>query len=116
MENGEFIFYFIIIFYERLYFLSHGLPTRSLLVVRFMQGLQRYFAKQGVVSTSACAITQEDMYNLYNVCIAKVELSSAERRSGIVRYVSYLLFIFINNAEPSLVHLPFCLASDGAPK
>ncbi|KAL5485569.1 hypothetical protein ACEPAI_8212 [Sanghuangporus weigelae] len=70
--------------------ICHGLPTRSLMVARFMQGLQRRQAKQGDVSASACAITYQDMKCLHWICISKPGLSDSAVRSGSIRYCVYL--------------------------
>ena len=59
-------------------------------------------AKSGEVSHSVRAITVQDMYNLYSICIVE---PSAKQRSGAVRYVSsqstmsILLLIIILNSQ-----------------
>ena len=67
---------------------SYGLPTRSFEVSEFMIGLAKTKARAGEVSQSVRALTQDDMYHLHKICIAKKGLSDAERRAGVVRYVS----------------------------
>ncbi|KAJ7628601.1 hypothetical protein FB45DRAFT_1079705 [Roridomyces roridus] len=67
-----------------------GLPTRSRDVSQFMVGLEKTKAKSGEVSSSARALSLEDMHRLYDHCL-KPSLSLAERRAGTVRYVAYLL-------------------------
>ncbi|KAH8112978.1 hypothetical protein DFH11DRAFT_189018 [Phellopilus nigrolimitatus] len=72
------------------YDICHGLPTRAELVSRFMRGLQKRKAKLGDSSTSARAVTYEDMINLYSICIEDQSLTDAQRRAGVVRYAVYL--------------------------
>lgn len=44
-------------------------------------------AKRGDVSVSACATSFEDMCALYQACISGENLTNAQRRAGVVRYV-----------------------------
>ncbi|KAJ7824406.1 hypothetical protein B0H14DRAFT_2597296 [Mycena olivaceomarginata] len=63
----------------------YGLPTRSRHVSEFMTGLEKTKAKAGEVSTSARALSLQDMHNLYDHCF-KPNASPAQMRWGIVRY------------------------------
>lgn len=54
---------------------------------QFMIGLEKTKAKAGELSSSARAITLQDMHRLYDHCL-RSDQSDLERRSGIVRYVS----------------------------
>ncbi|KAJ7788483.1 hypothetical protein B0H14DRAFT_3576850 [Mycena olivaceomarginata] len=67
----------------------YGLPTRSRHVSEFMTGLEKTKAKAGEVSTSARALSLQDMHNLYDHCF-KPNASPAQMRWGIVRYTAYL--------------------------
>ncbi|KAJ7137296.1 hypothetical protein C8R46DRAFT_817303, partial [Mycena filopes] len=67
-----------------------GLPTRSRHVSQFMVGLEKTKAKSGEVSSSARALALEDIHRLYDYCM-RADLTLAERRGGIIRFVAYLL-------------------------
>ncbi|KAK7034806.1 hypothetical protein R3P38DRAFT_3493029 [Favolaschia claudopus] len=67
-----------------------GLPTRSRQVSQFMVGLEKTKAKSGEVSSSARALALEDIHRLYKHCLDS-NLTVAQRRAGIIRYVAYLL-------------------------
>ncbi|KAJ7433469.1 hypothetical protein FB451DRAFT_1196148 [Mycena latifolia] len=67
-----------------------GLPTRSRQVSQFMVGLEKTKAKSGEVSSSARALALEDIHRLHDHCMDPT-LTVAQRRTGIVRYVAYLL-------------------------
>ncbi|KAJ6603241.1 hypothetical protein DFH09DRAFT_810307, partial [Mycena vulgaris] len=68
----------------------HGLPTRSRHVSQFMVGLEKTKAKSGEVSSSARALALDDIHRLHDYCM-NPNLSVAQRRAGITRYVAYLL-------------------------
>ncbi|KAK7006580.1 hypothetical protein R3P38DRAFT_3325946 [Favolaschia claudopus] len=63
-----------------------GLPTRSRQVSQFMVGLEKTKAKSREISSSARALSLEDIHRLYQHCMSP-DLSSAQRRAGTVRYV-----------------------------
>jgi hypothetical protein len=66
---------------------SYGLPTRSRQVSEFMMGLEKTKARAGEISSSARALTLQDMHHLYDQCF-RPSATVAEMRQGIVRYVS----------------------------
>jgi hypothetical protein len=51
-----------------------------------MVGLEKTKAKSGEVSSSARALSLDDMHRLYDHCL-NPSISLAEKRAGIVRYV-----------------------------
>jgi hypothetical protein len=57
-----------------------------------MTGLEKQKAKSGDVSQSARALTVDDMHKLYYHLVARPGLTTAQRRQGIVRYVSLTFF------------------------
>jgi hypothetical protein len=73
-------------------FLRRGLPTRSRHVSQFMVGLEKTKAKSGEVSSSARALSLDDIHRLHDWCM-KPGISLAQRRSGIIRYVSELALL-----------------------
>ncbi|GJE89364.1 hypothetical protein PsYK624_054630 [Phanerochaete sordida] len=70
-----------------------GLPTRARIVSEFMVGLEKIKAKAGELSQSATALTIDDMHRLYNRCFREGQ-TEAERRWGIIRWVSHLPTVF----------------------
>jgi len=70
---------------------SSGLPTHARVVSEFMIGLEKMKARSGEVSQSACALMLEDVYYLYHHCVGQDIPSKAEKRQGIVCYVSIIL-------------------------
>ena len=70
---------------------SSGLPTRARVVSEFMIGLEKTKARLGEVSQSARALMLEDIYRLYDHCVGQDMSSKAEKRRGILRYVSVVL-------------------------
>ncbi|KAJ7210308.1 hypothetical protein C8J57DRAFT_1257224 [Mycena rebaudengoi] len=66
-----------------------GLPTRSRHVSQFMVGLEKTKAKSGEVSSSARALSLDDIHSLHDWCM-KPGISLAQRRSGIIRYLMLL--------------------------
>ncbi|KAJ7877708.1 hypothetical protein B0H14DRAFT_2295908, partial [Mycena olivaceomarginata] len=89
--------------------LSHhcyGLPTRSRHVSEFMTGLEKTKAKAGEVSTSARALSLQDMHNLYDYCF-KPNASPAQMRWGIVRYTAYLFAWLLLLRFEEVVRLQF---------
>ena len=79
-------FFFLFTAHVYLY-ASYGLPTRSRQVSEFMMGLEKTKARAGEISSSARALTLEDMHHLYDQCF-RPSATAAEMRQGIVRYVS----------------------------
>ncbi|KAJ6459715.1 hypothetical protein C8R47DRAFT_965531, partial [Mycena vitilis] len=67
----------------------YGLPTRSRHVAEFMTGLEKTKARAGEVSTSARAMSLEDMHNLYDHCF-RPGATPQQIKWGIVRYTAYL--------------------------
>ncbi|EKM48007.1 uncharacterized protein PHACADRAFT_203375 [Phanerochaete carnosa HHB-10118-sp] len=55
-----------------------GLPTRSLIVAKYMIGLEKTKAKAGEIQQSVKAMTVEMMHSLYMVCIGNPKLSAAQ--------------------------------------
>ncbi|KAJ7860973.1 hypothetical protein B0H14DRAFT_3134723 [Mycena olivaceomarginata] len=84
----------------------HGLPTRSRHVSQFMVGLEKTKAKSGEVSSSARALSLDDIHRLYDHCL-NPSLSLAEKRAGIVRYVAYLLAWLMMLRVDEVIHLTF---------
>ncbi|KAJ7758785.1 hypothetical protein B0H14DRAFT_3598036, partial [Mycena olivaceomarginata] len=84
----------------------HGLPTRSRHVSQFMVGLEKTKAKSGEVSSSARALSLDDMHRLYDHCL-NPSISLAEKRAGIVRYVAYLLAWLMMLRVDEVIHLTF---------
>ena len=82
----SFFFWSLQCVYLRVY-ASYGLPTRSRQVSEFMMGLEKTKARAGEISSSARALTLEDMHHLYDQCF-RPSATAAEMRQGIVRYVS----------------------------
>ncbi|KAJ7227754.1 hypothetical protein C8J57DRAFT_1252275 [Mycena rebaudengoi] len=66
-----------------------GLPTRSRHVSQFMVGLEKTKAKSGEVSSSARALSLDDIHSLHDWCM-KPGISLTQRRSGIIRYLMLL--------------------------
>lgn len=62
-----------------------------------MIGLEKVKAKAGEVSQSARALSLDDMHRLYDHCMGPGQ-SDADRRRGIIRYVSL-------NYSPNFTHL-----------
>lgn len=60
-----------------------------------MIGLEKMKAKSGEVSQSARALMVEDVYRLYHHCVGQDVSSKAEKRQGIVRYVSSIVLLCI---------------------
>jgi len=58
-----------------------------------MVGLEKTKAKAGEVSQSARALSLEDMHRLYDRCM-NPDQSEADRRRGVIRYVSGIAGIF----------------------
>ncbi|KAJ7792817.1 hypothetical protein B0H14DRAFT_2623484 [Mycena olivaceomarginata] len=83
-----------------------GLPTRSRHVSQFMVGLEKTKAKSGEVSSSARALSLDDIQRLHNHCLDS-SLTPAQKRAGIVRYVAYLLAWLIMLRIDEVVHLTF---------
>ena len=72
-------------------FLSYGLPTRSRQVAEFMTGLEKTKARAGEMSSSARALTINDIHRLYDQCMPPLA-TDAVLRQGSVRYVSFPWF------------------------
>jgi hypothetical protein len=111
-ESGNLLFLFnarMLTYFQNT---SHGLPTRSRIVSKFMVGLEKTKAKSGDVSQSARALSLDDMHRLYKLCMSPTGTASfAETRWGIVRYVCQLqpIFIFIlliieTSRRPTYLH------------
>ncbi|KAJ7066766.1 hypothetical protein B0H15DRAFT_764970, partial [Mycena belliarum] len=83
-----------------------GLPTRSRHVSEFMTGLEKTKAKAGEVSTSARALSLQDMHRLYDHCF-RPEATPAEIRWGIVRFTSYLFAWLLLLRFDEVVRLEF---------
>ncbi|KAJ7882606.1 hypothetical protein B0H14DRAFT_2565293 [Mycena olivaceomarginata] len=83
-----------------------GLPTRSRHVSQFMVGLEKTKAKSGEVSSSARALSLDDIHRLHNHCLDP-SLTPARKRAGIVRYVAYLLAWLMMLRIDEVVHLTF---------
>ncbi|KAK7012433.1 hypothetical protein R3P38DRAFT_3588217 [Favolaschia claudopus] len=69
---------------------KHLRPNESLMEWRLDSVTNTWSAKSGEVSSSARALALEDIHRLYEHCVDK-DLTLAQRRAGIIRYVAYLL-------------------------
>jgi hypothetical protein len=76
-----------------------------------MVGLEKTKAAAGEISQSARALTLEDMHSLYLHCLVK-PISSAEKRAGILRLVSFVLYVFSGKFVylQFTDNLPICMA------
>lgn len=60
-----------------------------------MIGLEKTKARAGEIQQSVKAMTADMMRRLYFVCISNPTLTDAQRRQGIVRYVSMLHLLLL---------------------